>query len=62
MNIVHAGVGPVSQSDVDLAETCGALIVGFNVRSMASAIDAAARLAKINVRVCQSPHQSVIAR
>jgi len=42
-------VGPISQSDVDLAEACGACVVGFNVRSMAAAVGAAARRAKINV-------------
>jgi translation initiation factor IF-2 len=49
VNIIHAGVGPISQSDVDLAEACGACVVGFNVRSMAAAVGAAARRAKINV-------------
>lgn len=51
VNIVHAGVGPVSQSDVALAEACGACVVGFNVRAMAGAVDAAAKRAKI--KVCQ---------
>ncbi|CAM6110575.1 unnamed protein product [Calypogeia fissa] len=51
VNIVHTGVGPVSQSDVALAEACGACVVGFNVRAMAGAVDAAARRAKI--KVCQ---------
>ncbi|KAJ7537975.1 hypothetical protein O6H91_11G030200 [Diphasiastrum complanatum] len=50
VNIVHTGVGPVSQSDVDLAEACGACIVGFNVRSIGGAIDAAARRAKVVLR------------
>ncbi|CAK9201650.1 unnamed protein product [Sphagnum troendelagicum] len=50
VNIIHAGVGPISQSDVDLAEACGACVVGFNVRSMAAAVGAAARRAKINIR------------
>ncbi|KAL3686134.1 hypothetical protein R1sor_004156 [Riccia sorocarpa] len=51
VNVVHAGVGPVSQSDVALAEACGACVVGFNVRTMAGAVDAAAKRAKI--KVCQ---------
>lgn len=33
MNIVHSGVGAVSNSDLDLAQACGACIVGFNVKS-----------------------------
>lgn len=52
VNVVHVGVGPVSQSDVDLAEACGACVVGFNLKSMASAVDAAARRAKIIVSMC----------
>jgi translation initiation factor IF-2 len=49
VNIVHSAVGPVSQSDVDLAASCRALIVGFNVGSMSSAISTSARLAKVQV-------------
>ena len=49
MNIVHVGVGPISQSDVDLAQACGACIVGFNIRSPPSAISLAATHANIRV-------------
>ncbi|KAG0592182.1 hypothetical protein KC19_1G231800 [Ceratodon purpureus] len=49
VNIVHSAVGPVSQSDIDLAASCRALIVGFNVGLMGSAIEASARLAKVTV-------------
>ena len=49
MTIVHAGVGPVSLSDVDLAETCGASIICFNTRSMPAAVEAATRQANIDV-------------
>ncbi|KAL3742969.1 hypothetical protein ACJRO7_018296 [Eucalyptus globulus] len=38
VNIVHVGVGPVSQSDIDLARACGACIVGFNVKNPPSSI------------------------
>ena len=31
--IVHAGVGGISESDVTLAETSGAVVIGFNVRA-----------------------------
>lgn len=51
VNIVHTGVGAISQADVDLAQACGAVIVGFNIRNMPSSVDAAARQAKINIRL-----------
>ncbi|KAH9288493.1 hypothetical protein KI387_032610, partial [Taxus chinensis] len=50
VNIIHTGVGAISQADVDLAQACGACIVGFNIRNMPSAVDAAARQANINIR------------
>ncbi|KAI5062317.1 hypothetical protein GOP47_0022856, partial [Adiantum capillus-veneris] len=49
VSIVHAGVGVVSLSDVDLAEACGALIVCFNTKSMPAAVEAAVRHANIDV-------------
>ncbi|KAG1355237.1 translation initiation factor IF-2 [Cocos nucifera] len=51
VNIVHLGVGPISQSDVDLAQACGACIVGFNIRNPSSAISLAAD--KANIKICQ---------
>lgn len=50
VNIVHVGVGPISQSDVDLAQACGACIVGFNIRSPPSTISLAATHA--NIKIC----------
>jgi translation initiation factor IF-2 len=41
--IVHAGAGAITESDVSLAETSGAAIIGFNVRANAQARDAAER-------------------
>ncbi|MBR4020288.1 MAG: translation initiation factor IF-2, partial [Firmicutes bacterium] len=32
VNIVHSGVGTVTESDIMLANTAGAIIIGFNVR------------------------------
>ena len=41
--VVHYGVGGISESDVQLAATTGAAILGFNVRANRQASDAAAR-------------------
>jgi len=49
VNVVHVGVGPISQHDVDLAQACGAYIVGFNIRSPPISITQAAARANIKV-------------
>ena len=41
--IVHAGVGGITESDVGLAATSGAVILGFNVRANSQAREAAER-------------------
>ena len=41
--ILHAGVGGITESDVTLAETSGAAIIGFNVRAHKEAREAAER-------------------
>jgi translation initiation factor IF-2 len=41
--IVHAGVGAINESDVQLAKTSGAPIIGFNVRASKEARDLAER-------------------
>ena len=43
VNVIHGGVGAVNESDVMLAQTSGAIIVGFNVRPDAVALAAAER-------------------
>ena len=47
--IVHAGAGGITESDVSLAETSGAAIIGFNVRANPQA-RAAAEAAGIEIR------------
>jgi len=42
-NIVHAGVGGITESDVALASTSGAALLSFNVRANVQAREAAAR-------------------
>lgn len=49
VNVVHVGVGPISQSDLDLAKACGACIVGFNIRSPPNSVIQAAEQAKIKI-------------
>ena len=41
--IVHAGAGAITESDISLVETSGAVILGFNVRANAQARTAAER-------------------
>jgi translation initiation factor IF-2 len=47
--ILHAGVGAITESDVTLADTSGAAIIGFNVRAHKEAREAAER-AGIEIR------------
>jgi translation initiation factor IF-2 len=47
--VLHAGVGGITESDVTLAETSGAAIIGFNVRAHKEAREAAER-AGIEIR------------
>ncbi len=41
--IVHSGVGGISESDISLAETSNAVVIGFNVRAYKEAAEAADR-------------------
>ena len=43
VRVIHGGVGAINESDVMLASSSGAIIVGFNVRPDAAARDGAAR-------------------
>ncbi|XP_040989776.1 translation initiation factor IF-2-like [Juglans microcarpa x Juglans regia] len=49
VNVVHVGVGPISQSDVELAKACGAYIIGFNVKSPSSSISLVATQARVKI-------------
>lgn len=51
VNVVHVGVGPISQSDVDLAQACHACIVGFNVKNPPTSLSQAASRASIKVKI-----------
>ncbi|KAI3966692.1 hypothetical protein MKW92_019211 [Papaver armeniacum] len=51
VDIVHVGVGPISQSDVDLAQACGACIVGFSIPKPPSSITVAAARAHIEIKM-----------
>ena len=44
VRVIHGAVGAINESDVMLASTSGAIIVGFNVRPDASASDSAKRM------------------
>ena len=41
VNIIHKGVGAITESDVLLASASDAIIIGFNVRPMGNARDVA---------------------
>jgi translation initiation factor IF-2 len=43
VRVLHTGVGPINESDVQLARATGALIIGFNVRANPQARDLAKR-------------------
>jgi translation initiation factor IF-2 len=43
VNVIHQGVGPISEGDIMLASTSNALVVGFNVRPNAEARQLAER-------------------
>ena len=50
VRVIHCAVGAINESDVMLASTSGAIIVGFNVRPDANAKDSAARM-KVDMRM-----------
>ena len=49
VRVIHAGVGAINETDILLASTSGAIVVGFNVRADAAA-QASAQRAKVDMR------------
>jgi translation initiation factor IF-2 len=50
INIIHGGVGTITESDVTLAEVSNAIIIGFNIRPAASVTEAA-KNADVDIRL-----------
>ena len=50
VNVIHGAVGAINQSDVMLAQTSNAIIIGFNVRPQPAAA-ANAELVKVEIRL-----------
>jgi translation initiation factor IF-2 len=50
VNVIHGGVGAVTESDVTLADVSNAVIIGFNVRPMLNVAEAARR-AGVDIRL-----------
>lgn len=58
VSIVHSGVGAITESDVMLASTADAIIIGFNVRPDATARRSAER-EKIDVRLYRVIYEAI---
>ncbi|MBQ8972654.1 MAG: translation initiation factor IF-2 [Clostridia bacterium] len=58
VRVIHGGVGAIRESDVMLASTANAIIIGFNVRPDANARDMAER-EKIDVRLYRVIYQAI---
>ena len=58
VNIIHGGVGAVTETDVMLAEASNAIIVGFNVRPTTGASDAAAHKG-VDVRLYRIIYEAI---
>ena len=47
--VIHAGVGPVTSFDIDMASSTGASIVAFNVKNADASVDALAKQKGVDV-------------
>ena len=53
--LIHAGVGPISESDILLASASNAVVVGFNVK-----VESNGRRTPRNAKACRSNFTSII--
>lgn len=58
VNVLHAGVGAINESDVILADSSNAIIIGFNVRPDANAKVLAER-SKVDVRLYRIIYEAI---
>jgi translation initiation factor IF-2 len=58
VRVIHSGVGAISESDVMLAATSGAIIVGFNVRPDNAARDSAIR-SNVDIRMYRIIYEAI---
>lgn len=58
VKVIHQGVGGINESDVMLAQTSGAIIVGFHVRPDKNARDAAEQLS-VEIRIYDIIYEAV---
>ncbi|MGI6696858.1 MAG: translation initiation factor IF-2 [Christensenellales bacterium] len=58
IHVLHSGVGAVTKDDVNLAATCNATIIGFNIRPDRNARDIAAREG-IDIRLYRVIYQAI---
>lgn len=56
VNVIHAGVGAITENDVMLAKASGAVVIGFNVRPDSKTQDLAAR-EKVEIRTYRVIYQ-----
>jgi translation initiation factor IF-2 len=58
VRVIHSGVGAISESDIMLAATSGAIIVGFNVRPDNAARDSAVR-SNVDIRMYRIIYEAI---
>ena len=58
VNIIHSGVGGITESDIMLASASNAIIIGFNVRPDA-AITESAKMKKVEIRTYRIIYQAI---